>query len=204
MSIIADALKKVKKERDDTGYPDGKTVTPENKGPAGPPQSYSSSLFFRSEGAWTPRRRRSARKALAVSISILILVFLFLAVWNVFLAPSSNVSRMMTPLGHGKEGDAAPEAEGYSDLKNEIMVIERKEGVIEKMADALKGVSAKDEFLGSFRLNGIVYDSEDPWAIINDKVLRAGDELDGAKVISIAPRKVVLLFKNERFDLVVR
>jgi len=202
MSIIAEALKKVKKDRDQVKNPEGKIVAPKQDPESGP-QSYSSSLFFRSGSTKPPKGRLSANKTLMASVALLLLVFVFLIVSNVFFAPSSDVTRVKT-LGSRSTQDVAIEAEGYSDLKKEIVIIERRKGIIDKMAGALKGESTKEEFLAGFILNGIVYDSEDPWAIINNNVVRAGDEFNGASIISIAPRRVVLLYKNEKFDLVVR
>lgn len=202
MSIIAEALKKVKKDRDRVRYPE-KNIVPPKKTTESSPQSYSSSLFFRGEGARPPKGRPSRNRTLITSVALLLLVFAFLAVSNIFFAPSREVANVRTKIITDDTG-VDIEAEGYSDLKREIVIIERKEGIIDKVSGALKGMSAKDEFSASFSLNGIVYDSVDPWAIINNEVVRAGDELDGARIISIAPRRVVLLFRNEKFDLVAR
>ena len=132
------------------------------------------------------------------------LAIAFLTITNIFLPPSINIEEA-TPVGTSADSIEVPvEAEAYTDLKSETALIEDRESLIDKMAKALKIESTQDEFLTSFILNGIVYDADDSWAIINNKIVRVGDKLDGATVISIAPQKVVLLFKEERFGLAVK
>ena len=210
MSIIAEALKKAKKERD------GKTMTseeylhkilgPERKEiyikeeskdskPIAPPS--------KTEGIESPDARNMIRsKALITSGILLLLAIMFLTVTNIFLIPlpEVKVATSKTPEGTSDLTEVPLEAEAYTDVKSEIALIEEKAGLMDRMARAFRGDSGS---LSKFELNGIVYDVDDSWAIINNKVVRVGDMLDGAKVISIAPQKVVLLFEDERFDLIV-
>lgn len=208
MSIITEALKKVAKERDKVKRrPD--RITTSNK-----EASYKSKADrpwlepkisppeFRSLKSLNARYTRN--KTLIGSGILLLLAIIFLTITNTFLLPSVDIEEK-APVGTSDDFTEMPvEAEAYSDVKSEIALIEEKNSLIDKMAKAFKIESTQEEFISNFILNGIVYDTEDPWAIINNRVVRIGDTLDGAEVISIAPRKVILLFKNERYDLAVK
>lgn len=50
-------------------------------------------------------------------------------------------------------------------------------------------------------LTGIVWDEKMPIAMVNDRVLRNGDEIDGYKVVQIKPSSVVLSSGQETFEL---
>ena len=72
------------------------------------------------------------------------------------------------------------------------------------MKKALGRDSVREQVLANFKLNGIVWDTDDSWAIINNRIVRTGDTLNGAQVVLIEPKKVVLNFRNEEFDLAVK
>lgn len=52
-----------------------------------------------------------------------------------------------------------------------------------------------------FILNGIVWDSEIPYAIINDEIVKVGDKLDTATVVEINEKSVIVEQGNERHVL---
>lgn len=188
MSIISEALKKAAKERVRTINQEDKSVTLRVK------------PVYKGENT---RYRRS--KALIVSGILLLLTIVFLTVASIFLHPSLDIEEPTSIVTSDDSIDMPVEAEAYADLKSEIVLFENKKSLMDNMAEAFRGeLTIEEEFTANFTLNGIVYDAEDSWAIVNNKVVRIGDTLDGAKVVSIAPRKVVLLFKDERFDLSVK
>ena len=188
MSIIDEALRKVAKERD--------------KAKRRPVEPKSSPL--ESENIKSLSARYVKSKTVIVSGILLLLAIAFLTVTNIFLVPPPGIKETMPAETSGDFIETPVEAEAYTEVRSEIALIEEKVGLMGKMAKAFKIESTQEEFLSNFTLNGIVYDMEDPWAIINNKVVKVGETLDGAAVISIAPQKVVLLFKNERFDLAVK
>jgi hypothetical protein len=51
------------------------------------------------------------------------------------------------------------------------------------------------------KLNGIVYDSERPYAIVNNKVLSKGDAVEGATLTEIEQEKVKFVFNGREFEL---
>ncbi len=59
----------------------------------------------------------------------------------------------------------------------------------------------KEEQEKAFKLSGIIYHLEKPKAIINDTVVKVGDEIDGAKVVEIAEMSVKLYYKNREIVL---
>ena len=191
MSIIAEALKRAEREKDKAITSKeymNKILGPERK------ETYQRGELKdektrESESAKSIRYVKK-RKALVVSGGLLVLTIMFLAISNLFLLPSLDVKtagREKLPLY-----TAEPlVAEAYTDMSPEVALIESKAGFIDKP-------------LPNFTLNGIVWDIDGSWAIINNEIVKAGDALDGAKVISIEPQKVVLSFRDKRFDLVLK
>ena len=52
-------------------------------------------------------------------------------------------------------------------------------------------------------LSGIVYSTTDSYCIINNKIVKIGDEVDGAKLVSISLREVILEYHGEKVTLAV-
>lgn len=52
-------------------------------------------------------------------------------------------------------------------------------------------------------LSGILYNSNQPLAVINKRTVKAGDIVDHARVIQIDRKKVLLEYKGSRFELTV-
>ena len=125
-------------------------------------------------------------RTLAASGALILLAIAFLTATNMFLLPTSDVDMVLG------ERDVL-EAEAYRNMGLEIGLID------DARMDYLPV-----QLMSNFKLNGIVWGADDSWAIINDEIVRAGDTLDGAKVVSIKPQKVVLSFKDAEFDLVVK
>ena len=50
-------------------------------------------------------------------------------------------------------------------------------------------------------LKGIIWDEEEPFAIINEKIVRKGDEIEGKKVIEIERDKVIMNDGKSNFEL---
>ncbi len=89
-------------------------------------------------------------------------------------------------------------------MQPDIKLVERGTGIMDRVGKVLTGTTMNDEFSSNFTLNGIIYDADNSWAIINNKMVKVGDMLDGAKVLAILPQKAVLIFKNKTFDLNVK
>ena len=52
-----------------------------------------------------------------------------------------------------------------------------------------------------FKLNGIVHDEDKPMAVINDKIVEAGEIVDGAKVTEIGSDKAELSYRGRKIIL---
>lgn len=50
-------------------------------------------------------------------------------------------------------------------------------------------------------IGGIVYDEKDICALVNDQVVRAGDEVNGNRVVDIKPDRVILNDGNKDIEL---
>jgi len=214
MSIITEALKKAEKEKDklrDTREYLNKILGPEREGTyrrdeLNMDKSQLETKVSHSENKdmalFGKMPYRGSKTILITSGTLLLLTIIFLTVVNVFLI-SPDV-KAPTHIGTSDFRDVAVKAEGYTDVKPEIALIENKSTFLDKMTDVFKSDSVRAKFMAKFTLNGVICSEDDSWAIINNDVVRVGDTLGGAKVISIVPQKVTLLFKDERFDLEVK
>lgn len=136
-------------------------------------------------------RRIAARKTrwnISSSLGTLIIVgfvvFLFLY----------NAERLFPP-------QARPSAGSYEYVKPEIKpedVKTRREEPLPKEA-VLKRESARDAQL--FILDGIMEGSGEPLAIINDRILREGDYVSGARIMKINQDAVILERGNKEIRL---
>ncbi len=53
-----------------------------------------------------------------------------------------------------------------------------------------------------FALSGIVYNPKESYCILNDKIVKIGERVSGAKLLAITPEKVVLDYQGETISLV--
>ncbi len=60
-------------------------------------------------------------------------------------------------------------------------------------------ISNSDNNQTGWILNGILYDKKSPTAVINKKIVKLGDKINGAKIIKITKTKVVL--KDDNSDI---
>lgn len=206
MSIIAEALKKAKKERESISaswsHQDKHIVIEEKVENKNGGLDDGRAQLGHNISSFSPKKPGSNRnkiKVLMGSIALLLLAGVFLTVINRLLLPSLE----LTIAKYDKNEDDIT-AETYTTMKSDIIATEEKSNMRDMVPAALKSDLIRGEFLTHFTLNGIVYDKENSWAIVNNKVVGTGDVLDGAEVISIAPKGVVFLFKNEKFDLRVK
>ena len=182
MSIIAEALKKVEEQKEGTSVSKEymhKILGPERK------------ATYKREGLQEEAVSSTQNSRIWVSLAILILLaIIFLTVSNIFLVPSTDVKTKGRQEISGYE--ETHEAEAYTDMNAEIALIENKRA------------SLQERFLSNFTLNGIVWDLDNSWAVINNEVVKTGDMLNGAKVVSIKPQKVTLSFQDKEFELVLK
>lgn len=57
-------------------------------------------------------------------------------------------------------------------------------------------------FRKNFHLSGIVYSPKESYCIINDKIVKVGEQVGGATLVEITPEKVVLDYKGSAITLV--
>ncbi len=54
---------------------------------------------------------------------------------------------------------------------------------------------------GGIKVNGIIWNTDLPQAIVNDSVVNIGDELQGAKIVSIKKEGIELLHRGKKYYL---
>jgi hypothetical protein len=211
MSIIAEALKKAEKER---------KIKMGMRHSLGKPFNYGKKIAsikesdninisqlqmssFKGNKAGSLHQHNVKSRSLLVFGALLSAAILFLAIANIFLLPPP-VAEVTAIVKDSGAADVPLEAEAYTDLGPEMALIEERVKVADKASRVFKGVPPQDEFLSNFSLSGIVYDIDDSWAIINNEVVRVGDTLNGARVILIEPKEVVLLLREKKISLPVR
>jgi hypothetical protein len=65
----------------------------------------------------------------------------------------------------------------------------------------LDTANVKEQVLGDMTLNGTVADRENPYAIINNDIVKLGDKVNGMTVIEINEKNVVLDENGQRHTL---
>lgn len=211
MSIITEALKKAEKERNKVIH--SKEYLNKILGPRTDMSLYKKDILDEQRPSlpvyddarpavntadWRPSR------SLLISGALIIGAILFLSAINIFIVSSPDVERAVS--GEvSLPAKNAIEAETYTTaMQPDINLIEQKTTILGRMGRIIKGGTVRDEFLSNFTLNGIMYDTDNSWAIINNQMVKTGDILNGAQVVSISPQKVALVFKRETFDLTVK
>ncbi|MCG2705481.1 MAG: general secretion pathway protein GspB [Candidatus Omnitrophica bacterium] len=139
-----------------------------------------------------------------ISGILIIGAIIFLSAMNVFIISFVDTEAVQSPQ-LTKSGKDYIEVETYTKaMYPDLIALEREPTIFKRLGRALKGITPKDEFISNFELNGIIYDADNSWAIINNQMVKIGDILSGAKILSISPQKVVLLYKEEMFNLSAR
>lgn len=72
------------------------------------------------------------------------------------------------------------------------------EKATEKKAADLKTI---EKPLPALAVQGVIWGGSFPQAIINDKVVKIGDEVEGARILEISKEGVVVFYDNRRYDL---
>ena len=93
-------------------------------------------------------------------------------------------------------------------LEKEAIVDKPKAVIKEKIPSYIvsrpKSVFRKKAQIIPLTLNGIIEGQGEPLAIINNNILKAGDYVDGARVINIGPDRVVLFYDNKEILLRIK
>lgn len=74
---------------------------------------------------------------------------------------------------------------------------EKKPEVIKKMEEA----PTQKKPLPTLKIQGIVWGSSMPQAIINNKVLKIGDKIEDASIVEINREGIVILFEKQKYSL---
>lgn len=61
--------------------------------------------------------------------------------------------------------------------------------------------SSSDEILSHLKVQGIIWQGRFPQAIINNQILKIGDEIEGVKVVGVDKDGVRLLFEDKEYKL---
>ena len=56
--------------------------------------------------------------------------------------------------------------------------------------------------LPNFEIKGVVWGSSTPQVIINNKVLKVGDEIEGAKISAITKDAIILIYRERKYSLI--
>ena len=83
-----------------------------------------------------------------------------------------------------------------------VKFIYRSEGVRDPFSPSdtvIVSETVEKDFLSekNIKLEGILWDATAPYAIINDEILRVGDEFDGVTILKIEKERVTFGYKDE-------
>ena len=127
--------------------------------------------------------------------SIGIIFLLFLVIGNAQKAQKKKMSMLKTDSQVASSMSAPVFIEGRKVEESAI----RQDWARDPFSSATS-VSASAGLEGLV-LNGIMWDSKNPLAIINSEVVKVGDELHGMKVAEITEKSVVLEYEGKEYTL---
>lgn len=189
MSIITEALKKVEKERKESQSSEAIAV---------------SSAVDEGAGNISGGIDWHGRRQLAAFGLLIIVAIVFLSAANVFIISSADTDAPL-PSQFTIAGDNQIGAETYAmAIHSNAEALEQNYSIFKKFGKVMKRAAPKDEFASNFELNGIIYDADNSWAIINNKMVKIGDIISGAKIVSISPQKAALLVNEKIYELSVK
>lgn len=86
---------------------------------------------------------------------------------------------------------------GYEGGKKDPLrdIFQEKMAQLEKSKPA--AVTSKPKTLPALTVQGLIWNSDMPQAIINDQVVKLGDEISGAKIVKIAKDGITIQFQGE-------
>ena len=93
--------------------------------------------------------------------------------------------------------DIEYKAEG---LKDPFQPFEKETKVVPQPSEVPGGVN-KEMPLPRLVIQGVVWGSNLPQVIINNKVLKIGDTIEGARISAISKEGVVLFYGNQQYNL---
>lgn len=124
------------------------------------------------------------KKSTAVRTIIFLLVFLALGMFLIEIV----INRWFA--ARAKKEKTSPIAASYT-----LPVAEKIE--LKEPAPSVESSAVQPQLV----LNGIVLSEDGNIALINDQILKAGDDIDGARVEEISENQVVLSFETRRITL---
>lgn len=82
------------------------------------------------------------------------------------------------------------------DARDPFLELIKKESPVETTEEGLP-----EDLSAQFSIQGIIWGSSIPQAIINSKVVKVGDTIDGARIIEISKTGIVVFYNNRRYTL---
>ncbi len=178
MSIVSETLKKIEKKRE------------LKKGPVDNNQN-------------TGRKLKTFKPLLLVSLGIVLLVIGLIYFLNVnTLKRQLGPDFEKTPLTKNIEQPAVQPVEKPKKEEPESKEKAIKEVDVEKTFDENEINTAEEiDIPPNMELGGVITGQGDSYAIINGKFIRIGEEIDGAKIISIEDNSVTYSFNDKEYTI---
>jgi len=193
MSIIQEALRKAQgqiKKAAETHAADPKKEEPKK---APPPEASDGRAFQRNAQAKPAAKAGHDPKAVAILLVVLV-VTAVLAASQLF--PMKNVSsRPAAQQGSVQSERVLPASRDASSAPAKVREFPSLQSIVFQKPEEKKPDSPE------FVLNGIMYLDGGPRAIINDTMVEVGDTVNGAKVIKIDKRNVILQYNDAEVTL---
>lgn len=135
------------------------------------------------------------KKAIRV-LSFIIIVFIFLT------GESEGAEELLLLEGLGESQKIEYKSENLRDpFQEERMQTEAEKRKKEKENLQTGQMPAAVKPLPSLQVQGIIWGSSLPQAIINNKVLKIGETIEEVQIMDIAKDKVTVFFENQQYNL---
>jgi len=194
VSIIQEALKKAERHIKDTGQSAPAPSVPQDDAPR--------STLSGTSGADPAKKAPAAHgdPKVAAILLVVLAVTTFVAARHLFPAKSVPAAKAAAAVQIARPAPDDDSAAGEKARKPAAVVPKSQEPIILPSL-VFQPPEEKKPAAAKFVLNGIMYLEGNPRAIINDSMVEPGDMVDGAKVLKIERRNVVLQYNDSEITI---
>ncbi len=139
------------------------------------------------------------RTLVLLVLTVIVIIFGLTVLFKPNQKPQLSYQELQPEIGLEEVFVDAESQDKLSLLKQTQKKLEEADWTNDPFAIGEGSLFLKD--LSSFKLTGILLDPDGAHAVINDEVLKVGDELAGWEVIEILPNKIILKRGDEEVSL---
>lgn len=131
---------------------------------------------------------------------IFVLLVLFLITGPIIIPIFSSPFRKSNFIN---ETGSAPRTMAVANLPAQDLSLNRKAQFGIEEAAVFQPAAKPVTQMPYLKLSGLVYSAKDSYCIVNDRIVKIGENVEGAKLVNITPQEAVLEYQGEKIILSV-